>query len=99
MPPGSGRTTPPSPRTTSAPRPNPSWRSTRGGSSPPCEAGETIPELPETLISSILDNTWHDTAEAIINNWIGKVYQITHQDRRLVFKQGINPQDPLGLRR
>jgi homoserine O-succinyltransferase len=57
-----------------------------------------VPEFPEALIANILDNTWHDTAEAVINNWIGKVYQIMHHDRRLPFKEGIDPQDPLGLR-
>ncbi len=36
------------------------------------------PAFPEELISPSLDNTWHDSAEAVINNWIGKVYQLTH---------------------
>ena len=39
-----------------------------------------------------------DTAEAIINNWIGMVYQITSVERREPFQQGIDPHDPLGLR-
>ncbi len=56
------------------------------------------PELPETLIGGRLDNTWHDTAEAVINNWIGTVYQITHHERRRPFKDGIDPTDPLGRR-
>ncbi len=60
-------------------------------------AGRPIPPLPEALLAPGLDNTWHDTAEAVINNWIGRVYQITHQDRRLPFKPGIDPGDPLGL--
>ena len=61
--------------------------------------GEMIPDLPESLIVNTLDNTWHDTAEAVINNWIGKVYQITNQDRRLPFMPGVDPDNPLGLRR
>ena len=61
--------------------------------------GAAVPELPETLIGSSLDNTWHDSAEAVINNWIGKVYQITNNDRKLPFQNGIDPDDPLGLRR
>ena len=60
---------------------------------------QPFPELPETLIAASLDNTWHDSAEAVINNWMGKVYQITNQDRRLPFMAGIDPGDPLGLRR
>ncbi len=59
--------------------------------------GAAIPELPEALIR--LDNTWHDTAEAVINNWIGKVYQLTNIDRRLPFAKGVNADDPLGLRK
>ena len=51
--------------------------------------------FPEELIAPSLDNTWHDTAEAILNNWVGKVYQTTNQDRRLLFMEGINPDDPL----
>ncbi len=63
------------------------------------DAGRAGPDLPESLILDRLDNTWHDTAEAVINNWIGKVYQITNQDRRLPFMAGLDPDDPLGLRR
>ena len=58
-----------------------------------------VPPLPEDLIIPTLDNTWHDTAEAVINNWIGKVYQVTHIDRRKPFRDDIDPDDPLGLKR
>jgi homoserine O-succinyltransferase/O-acetyltransferase len=57
-----------------------------------------LPEFPETLIRARLDNTWHDTAEAVINNWIGKVYQLTDIDRKRPFQPGIDPNDPLGLK-
>jgi len=57
-----------------------------------------LPEFPETLIAAGTDNTWHDTGEAVIGNWIGGVYQITHLDRRLPFMDEIDPDDPLGLR-
>ena len=56
-----------------------------------------IPEFPETLITTKLDNTWHDTAEAILNNWIGMVYQVTNMDRKKAFQDDINPQNPLNL--
>ena len=59
--------------------------------------GEPVPDLPESLILPALDNTWHDTAEAVINNWIGKVYQVTNIDRRLPFQPGVDPDAPLGL--
>ena len=54
--------------------------------------------MPESLLGGQLDNTWHDTAEAVINNWIGKVYQVTNNDRRLPFMEGVDPNDPLGLK-
>lgn len=60
---------------------------------------EPVPEFPEALITQRLDNTWHDTAEAVINNWIGMVYQITSVERRVPFQEGIDPGDPLGLKR
>lgn len=60
--------------------------------------GDGGPEVPESMIVPALDNTWHDTAEAVIDNWIGKVYQLTDLDRKRPFKYGIDPSDPLGLR-
>ena len=54
-------------------------------------------EFPEAMLLDQLDNTWHDSAEAVINNWIGQVYQITHNDRRMPFREGIDPANPLGL--
>jgi len=62
------------------------------------EAGYEVPAFPEAIISPFLDNTWHDTAEAIINNWIGQVYQLTSLQRDRPFKENINPDDPLNLR-
>ena len=60
--------------------------------------GTPLPEFPEPLITGKLHNTWHDTAEAVVGNWIGKVYQVTNADRKLPFMEGIDPDDPLGLR-
>lgn len=57
-----------------------------------------VPPMPEHLILNQIDNTWHDTAEAVIGNWIGNVYQLTHLERKRPFAEGINPEDPLGLR-
>ena len=57
-----------------------------------------IPPLPEELILPGLDNTWHDTAEAVINNWIGKIYQLTHSDRKRPFMESVDPNNPLGLK-
>lgn len=59
--------------------------------------GESSPCFPELLIMSQLDNTWHDTAEAVLGNWIGLVYQVTHSDRLKPFMDGLDPLDPLGL--
>jgi homoserine O-succinyltransferase len=60
--------------------------------------GEEIPVFPENLISSRLHNTWHDTAAAILSNWMGLIYKITHHDRKQVLMDGLDPDDPLGLR-
>jgi homoserine O-succinyltransferase len=69
----------------------------RGNLEAALAAGKTLPEFPEALVAARLDNTWHDTAEAVVGNWMGTVYQVTHSDRRIPFMQGIDPNDPLGL--
>ena len=61
------------------------------------ERGATTPDFPESLVAKRLDNTWHDTAEAVVGNWMGLVYQVTHSDRRIPFMDDVNPNDPLGL--
>lgn len=58
----------------------------------------SLEDFPERLITPGIDNTWHDTAEAIMNNWIGKVYQVTSLDRRQAFGPHVDPEDPLRLR-
>ena len=44
-----------------------------------------------------IDNTWHDSASAVINNWIGSVDQVTNEDLKLPFMATINPLNPLDL--
>jgi homoserine O-succinyltransferase len=61
------------------------------------QTGIKLDEFPEALVLENIDNTWSDTAKAVFNNWLGKVYQLTHQDRRLPFMDGIDPNNPLGL--
>jgi homoserine O-succinyltransferase len=56
-----------------------------------------IPVFPEDILTAGLDNTWHDSGEAVINNWMGKVYQLTHIDRHIPFNEGVDPSDPLSL--
>lgn len=57
---------------------------------------QQAPVFPEKLIVKRLPNTWHDSAEAIVGNWIGLVYQVTHKDRTRQFMDGVDPTDPLG---
>ena len=59
--------------------------------------GRTLPDFPDALVTQRLDNTWRDTAHAVVGNWVGLVYQLTHSDRRLPFMDGVDPQNPLGL--
>ncbi|MEE9320793.1 MAG: homoserine O-succinyltransferase [Granulosicoccus sp.] len=58
--------------------------------------GESPPNFPEVLIRDRLHNTWHDSGEALVGNWIGLVYQVTHAHRSKPFMPGIDPNDPLG---
>lgn len=62
------------------------------------DRGQTPPEVPEERIALSLDNTWHDTAEGVVGNWMGIIYQITNSERHLPFMEGVDPSDPLGLR-
>jgi len=59
--------------------------------------GRSVPEFDETLFAPHLDNTWGDTAKAIVNNWLGLVYQTTNLDRRQQFMDSVDPADPLGM--
>jgi homoserine O-succinyltransferase len=61
------------------------------------QSGGALDEFPENRVLDTIDNTWRDTARAVFDNWLGKVYQLTNQDRRLPFMDGIDPDNPLGL--
>ncbi len=58
----------------------------------------SIADFPEQLISKTLNNTWGNATNVIINNWIGCVYQTTHEDINKPFMAGINLHDPLNLK-
>lgn len=62
-------------------------------------AKSALPEFPEDLVSSQLNNTWRDTAKSIINNWIGRVYQVTNMERGKGFMPDVDPTDPLGIKK
>jgi homoserine O-succinyltransferase len=59
----------------------------------------TAPPFPEDQVTPYVDNTWTDTGKAMFNNWLGLIYQLTHWDRKQVFMPGVDPDDPLGLKR
>ena len=59
-------------------------------------AKNSIPDFPESLLLPHLRNTWHDSGEAVVGNWLGLVYQLTNPERHLPFMDGVNPDDPLG---
>lgn len=54
------------------------------------------PKFPESEIINLIHNTWHDTGEAIVGNWIGLVYQLTSSVRDQPFMEDVDPSDPLG---
>ena len=61
-------------------------------------AGGSTPVFPEDRLVEFCDNTWGDTGKAIVNNWLGLVYQLTNLDRKQQFMPGVDPDDPLQLR-
>jgi homoserine O-succinyltransferase len=54
-----------------------------------------LPDFPEADLSPLLHNTWAEAARAVFDNWLGLVYQLTNPDRRLPFRDGIDPRRPL----
>lgn len=63
------------------------------------KTGKRLEPFPENLVLEYIDDTWRDSAKAVFNNWLGKIYQLTNQDRRLPFMNGIDPDNPLGLKK
>ena len=61
-------------------------------------AGGSTPVFPEDRLVEFCDNTWGDTGKAIVNNWLGLVYQLTNLDRKQQFMPGVDRDDPLQLR-
>ncbi|MFK7862273.1 MAG: homoserine O-succinyltransferase [Granulosicoccus sp.] len=55
-----------------------------------------MPVFPEKLFLHRLINTWHDSGEALMGNWLGLVYQLTNAEQALPFMDGVDPADPLG---
>jgi homoserine O-succinyltransferase len=60
--------------------------------------GEELPPFPDAELEPLMDNTWGDTAKAIVNNWLGLVYKLTNLDRHKQYMDGVDPADPLGFR-
>lgn len=58
---------------------------------------EPMPAFPEGELLPHFDNTWGDTGKAIVNNWLGLVYQLTNLDRKQQFMPGVDASDPLML--
>ena len=62
------------------------------------QSGQDLPEFPEQKVLAHLNNSWCDTADAVVGNWLGLIYQLTHKDRNKPFMDHIDVSDPLGLR-
>ena len=60
--------------------------------------GEPMPDFVDSDIAPLMDNTWGDTGRAIISNWLGLVYQLTNLDRKLQYMEGVDPDNPLGMK-
>jgi homoserine O-succinyltransferase len=59
--------------------------------------GTTPPEFPEAELLRHADNTWGDTGKAIVNNWLGLVYQLTNLDQHEQFMLGVDANNPLDV--
>ena len=57
----------------------------------------SLPPFPDAELVPLVDNTWSDTGKAIVNNWLGLIYQVADQERGKVFMDGVDPLDPLQL--
>lgn len=68
-----------------------------GGAVEAVQRGVSPADFPVQSVEVLLDNTWGDTAKAIVNNWLGLVYQLTSLDRTRRFMPGVDPADPLGI--
>ena len=68
-----------------------------------CEAEEAaalnkaLPPFPDAELEALVDNTWGDTGKALVNNWLGLVYNLTAAERKAQFMAGVDPKDPLGM--
>ncbi len=60
------------------------------------DSSTDVPIFPEPQLLPRLHNSWHDSGEALVGNWIGLVYQITNAERNKPFMDGVDPADPLG---
>lgn len=62
------------------------------------KSGKALPEFPEAKIIPALNNSWCDTADSVVGNWMGLFYQLTHRDRDKPFMDHIDINDPLGMK-
>lgn len=58
----------------------------------------SLDDFPLSEAAPLLENTWRDSAKTMMGNWVGLVYRLTNVDRQKQFMDGINPDDPLGLK-
>ena len=56
----------------------------------------SMADFPEQEVIPLLDDTWGDTGKAVVNNWLGLVYQLTSAERHQAFMQGVDAKNPLG---
>jgi len=62
------------------------------------DAAQSCDAMNDSDFEDLLENTWRDSARTVIGNWVGQVYQTTNVDRTKQFMDGVDPDDPLGLK-
>jgi homoserine O-succinyltransferase/O-acetyltransferase len=56
-----------------------------------------LPDFPDRELAQFTENTWSNVGELFFENWLRLVDQLSNSDRNLRFRDGIDPEDPLGL--
>lgn len=59
--------------------------------------GDELPEFPEPGLERHVRNTWHETGQTMIDNWLGLVCELADTDRKRQFRSGVDPDKPLAF--
>jgi homoserine O-succinyltransferase len=58
-----------------------------------------ITDFPEALLLPMITNNWTTDTKIIMNNWVNLIYQTTNVDVKKQFMNGLDSNNPLGLKK